>query len=70
MPSHPWQPAGHQERLTERVDRTLRREPIQGEAVLMGVDPPATPGHAGRGAEPGAAAAGRNKGEKAGRGEI
>lgn len=36
----------------------------------MGVDPPANPGHAGRGAEPGAAAAGRNKGETAGRREI
>lgn len=59
--SHPWQPAGPLEPPTGPGVQTLRRAPGRDGAVLMGVGPLADPGHAGRGAGPGAAAVGRNR---------
>lgn len=57
--SHPWQLAEPPEPRTGPAGRTLRRAPGRGEAVLMGEGPFANPGHAERGAELEAAAAGR-----------
>lgn len=59
--SHPWQPAGPLEPPTGPEVQTLRRAPGRDGAVLMGVGPLADPGHAGRGAGPGAAAVGSNR---------
>ena len=55
-PSHPWQPAEPPEPQTGPAVQTLRQAPGRGGAVLMGVGPLANPGHAGRGAGPGAVA--------------
>lgn len=55
-PSHPWQPAEPPEPRTGPTVQTLRQAPGRGGSVLMGVGPLANPGHAGRGAGPGAVA--------------
>lgn len=69
VPSHPWQPAGPQELQTGPRGRTLRRAPGWGGAVLMGVGPLANPGHAGRGAGPGAAAVEKRDAKRKERGD-